>query len=161
MGKEYISFPLTVSRWRIAPIFRIVGVPAPLDKCFRTLYPRFHWDQDEYFRLLVLAMVSAWGRRNVPNLYRYLDAQHHRTCFNNFFLIQQWDPKATLLQKAQELLRALHPTPEAILYLVIDDSKQMKWGQTMDAIAKWKDLTLDASTRGHQDICGILVFAST
>ena len=48
-----------------------------------------------------------WGRRNVANLYRYLDATHHRTRFNNFFLVERWDPEAALRQKAQELLRAL------------------------------------------------------
>ena len=75
-------------------------------------------------------MAFAWGRRNVANLYRYLDAQHHRTRFNNFFLVQRWDPEAALRQKAQELLRALHPTPGETLYLVIDDSKKAKRGKT-------------------------------
>jgi hypothetical protein len=58
-------------------MFRIVRVPASLDKFFHTLRPRFHWDHFNYFRLLVLVMAFAWGRRNVTNLYRYLDAQHH------------------------------------------------------------------------------------
>jgi SRSO17 transposase len=139
-------------------MFRIVRVPAPLDKFFRTLRPCFHWDHFEYFRLLVLAMAFMWGRRNIANLYRYLDAQHHRTRFNNFFLVQRWDPEAALRQKAQELLRALHPTPGETLYLIIDDSKKAKRGKAMDAVAKMKDPTIDAYIRGHQYICGILVF---
>jgi hypothetical protein len=49
-------------------------------------------------------MAFIWGRRNLANLYRYLDAQHHRTRFNNFCLVQRWDPEAALRQKAQELL---------------------------------------------------------
>jgi SRSO17 transposase len=150
--------PLTASLWRIAPMFRLVRMPAPLDKLFRTLCPRFHWNHYEYFRLLVLVMAFAWGRRNVANLYRYLDAQHHRTRFNNFFLVQRWDPEAALRQKAQELLRALHPTPGETLYLVIDDSKKAKRGTAMDAVAKMKDPTIDAYIRGHQYVCGILVF---
>jgi hypothetical protein len=139
-------------------MFRIVRVPAPLDKFFRTLRPCFHWDHFESFRLLVLAMAFMWGRRNIANLYRYLDAQHHRTRFNNFFLVQRWDPEAALRPKAQELRRALHPTPGETLSLIIDDSKKAKRGKAMDAVAKMKDPTIDAYIRGHQYICGILVF---
>jgi DDE superfamily endonuclease len=109
---------------------RIVRVPAALDKFFLPLSPRFHWDHYEYFRLLVLVMALAWGRRNVANLYRYLEVQQHRTRFNNFFLVQRWDPEAALRQKAQELLRALHPRPGDTLYLLIDDSKKAKRGKT-------------------------------
>ncbi len=139
-------------------MFRIIRVPSALDKFFRTLRPHFHWDHFEYFRLLVLAMAVMWGRRNVVNLYRYLEAQHHRTRFNNFFLVQRWDPEAALRQKAQELLRALHPKPGDTLYLIIDDSKKAKRGKQMDAVAKMKDSTTDAYLRGHQYVCGIVVF---
>ena len=139
-------------------MFRIVRVPASLDKFFHTLSPRFHWDHHKYFRLLVLAMALAWGRRNVANLYRSLDVLHHRTRFNNFFLVQRWEPEAVLRQKAQELLQALHPTPGNTLYLVMDDSKKAKRGKTMAAVAKLKDPTTDAYIQGHQYVCGILVY---
>jgi hypothetical protein len=49
-------------------MFRIVRVPAALDKFFLGLQSQFHWDHFHYFRLLVLAMAFAWGRRNVANL---------------------------------------------------------------------------------------------
>jgi SRSO17 transposase len=139
-------------------MFRIVRVPASLDKFFFTLRPRFHWAHFDYFRLLVLVMAFAWGRRHVTNLYRYLDVQRHRTRFNNFFLVQRWDPEAALRQKALELLRALHPQSGETLYLIIDDSKKAKRGKSMDAVAKMKDPTIDAYIRGHQYVCGILVF---
>jgi SRSO17 transposase len=139
-------------------MFRIVRVPAPLDKFFHSLRPRFHWDHFEYFRLLVLARAFAWGRRNVANLYQYLDVPHHRTRFNNFFLVQRWAPEAALRQQARELLRALHPQPGAMLYFIIDDSKKAKRGKAMDAVAKMKAPTIDAYIRGHQYVCGILVF---
>jgi SRSO17 transposase len=139
-------------------MFRIVRVPASLDQFFRTLRPRFHWDHFDYFCLLVVAIAFMWGRRNVANLYRYLDAQHHRTRFNNFFLVQRWDPEAALRQKARELLRALHPQPGETLYLIIDDSKKAKRGRAMEGVAKMKDPTIDAYIRGHQYVCGILVF---
>jgi SRSO17 transposase len=139
-------------------MIRIIRVPCSLDKFFHPLRSRFHWDHFSYFRLLVLTMAFMWGRRNVANLYRYLDAKHHRTRFNNFFLVQRWDPEAALRQKAQELLRALHPTPGEPLYLIIDDSKKAKRGKQMDAVAKLKDPTTDAYIRGHQYVCGILVF---
>jgi hypothetical protein len=52
----------------------------------------------------------------------------------------------------------LHPTPGETLYLIIDDSKKAKRGKAMDAVAKMKDPTIDAYIRGHQSICGLLVF---
>lgn len=139
-------------------MFRIVRVPVPLDKFFHGLRPRFHWDHFEYFRLLVLAIAFAWGRRNVANLYQYLDVPHHRTRFNNFFLVQRWDPEAALRQQAQQLLRTLHPQGGETLYFIIDDSKKAKRGKAMDAVAKMKDPTLDAYIWGHQYVCGLLVF---
>jgi hypothetical protein len=63
-----------------------------------------------------------------------------------------------LRQKAQELLRALHPTPGDTLDRVIDASKKAKRGQAREAVAQMKDPTIDAYIRGHQYGCGMLVF---
>jgi SRSO17 transposase len=139
-------------------MFRIIRVPPALDKFFQPLNGHFHWDHFAYFRLLVLTMAFMWGRRNVTNLYRYLNAEHHRTRFNNFFLVERWEPEAALRQKAQELLRALRPGRGETRYLVIDDSKKAKRGKRMDAVAKMKDPTIAAYIRGHQYVCGVLVF---
>jgi SRSO17 transposase len=138
-------------------MFRIIRVPPTLDNFFHTLQSHFHGDHFAYFRLLVLAMAFAWGRHHVTNLYRYLDAQHHRTRFNNFFLVQRWDPEAALRQKAQELLRALALRPGNTVYLILDDSKKGKRGKRMDAVAKMKDPTTDAYIRGHQYVCGTVL----
>jgi SRSO17 transposase len=138
-------------------MFRIIRVPPSLDKFFRPLKGHFHWDHFTYFRLLVVAIACMWGRRNVAHVYRYLDAEHHRTRFNNFFLVERWDPEAVLRQQAQELLRRLHPGKGDTLYLVIDDSKKAKRGKCMDAVAKMKDPVTDAYIRGHQYVCAILV----
>jgi SRSO17 transposase len=139
-------------------MFRIIRVPRSLDQFFRPLHHHFHWDHFEYFRLLVLVMAFTWGRHNVANLYRYLETQHHRTRFNNFFLVQRWDPEAALRQKAQELLRTLAPQPGDTVYLILDDSKHAKRGKHMAAVAKMKDPTTDAYIRGHQYVCGLLLF---
>jgi SRSO17 transposase len=139
-------------------MFRIIRVPPTLDEFFRPLHGYFHWGHFEYFRLLVLVMAFAWGRHHVANLYRYLEAQHHRTRFNNFFLVQRWDPEAALRQKAQELLRALAPRPGDTVYLILDDSKKAKRGKRMEAVAKMKDPTTGAYLRGHQYVCGTLLF---
>ena len=138
-------------------MFRIVRVPSSLDKFFQPLKGHFHWDHFTYFRLLVLAMAVMWGRRNVAHLYRHLDAEHHRTRFNNFFLVERWAPEAALRQQAHALLRSLHPGKGAILYMLLDDSKKAKRGKCMDAVAKMKDPVTDASIRGHQYVCAILV----
>jgi hypothetical protein len=138
-------------------MFRIIRVPAILDKFFDPLRSHFHWNHGMYFRLLVGAMACMWGRRNVANRYRYLDAEHHRTRFNNFFLVERWDPEAALRQKAQAWLRALRPSHGETIYVIIDDSKTAKRGKAMDAIAQMKDPTTAAYIRGHQDVCAILV----
>jgi hypothetical protein len=78
---------------------------------------------------------------NTFNLYRYLDAQHHRTRFNNFFLVGRWHPEAALRQKARELLQALHPRPGDTIYVIIDDSKKGKRGKTMEAVAKMAEVS--------------------
>jgi SRSO17 transposase len=99
-----------------------------------------------------------WGRRNVANLYRHLEATHHRTRFNNFFLLKRWHPEAALRQQAQELLRTLHPQRGETPYLLINDSKKAKRGKVMDAVAKMKDPTSNAYIQGHQYVCGNLLF---
>jgi SRSO17 transposase len=138
-------------------MFRILRVPPALDKFFQPLHGHFHWDHFTYFRLLVVTIAFMWGRRNVANVYRYLEAPSHRTRLNNFFLVVRWDPEAALRQQAQELLRALHPQPGETIYLLIDDSKKAKRGQCMDAVAKMKDPVTDTYIRGHQYVCAILV----
>jgi DDE superfamily endonuclease len=138
-------------------MFRIIRVPPTLDKFFQPLKGHVHWDHFASFRLLVLTIACLWGRRNVANLSRYLDAEHHRTRFNHFFLVERWDPEAALRQQAQPWLRALRPRKGETIYMVLDDSKKAKRGRTMDAVATMKDSTTDAYIRGHQDVCAILV----
>lgn len=139
-------------------MFRIRRVPPTLDKFFAPLKGHFHWDHFTYFRLLVLTMAVMWGRRNVANLSRYLEAEHHRTRFNNFFLVARWDPEAALRQKAQAWLRARHPGQGETLSVIIDDSQNAKRGKAMDGVAKRQDPTTDAYIRGHHDVCGTLLF---
>jgi SRSO17 transposase len=138
-------------------MFRIIRVPPSLDKFFQPLQGHFHWDHVAYFRLLVLTMALMWGRRHVANLYRYLDAEHHRTRFNHFFLVKRWDPEAALRQQAQALLHSLRPSKGETRYLVLDDAKNATHGRTMDAVAKMKDSTTDAYIRGHQYVGALLV----
>jgi len=64
-------------------MFRIIRVPAGLDNFFQSLEQCFHWNHFSYFRLLVVTIAFMWGRRNVANLYRYLEAPSHRTRVNN------------------------------------------------------------------------------
>jgi hypothetical protein len=139
-------------------MFRIRRVPPSLDKFFRPLSGPFHWDHFTYFRLLVVAIACLWGRRSVANLYRYLDAEHHRTRFNNVFLVERWDPAAALRQKARELLQALQLQPGDTGSLILDASKQAQRGMAMDASAKRKAPVLDAYIWGHQSGCALLVY---
>jgi hypothetical protein len=136
---------------------RLIRVPSALDKFFRPLPGHVHWDHFTYFRWLVLTLALMWGRRNVANVHRYLDAAPHRTRFHNFFLVERWDPEAARRQKAQARLRARRPGTGETLYLVLDDSKKAKPGKAMAAVAKMKDPTTEAYLRGHQYVCALLV----
>jgi hypothetical protein len=139
-------------------MFRIIRVPPSLDKFFQPLPGHLQWHHVAYFRLLVLTSAVMGGRRNVANLYRYLEAEHHRTRFNTFFLVGRWDPEAALRQKARAWRWALRPGTGETIDWIIDDSKTAKRGRAMDAIAKMKDPTTDADIRGHQYVCGTLLF---
>jgi hypothetical protein len=138
-------------------MFRTIRVPPALDTCFQPLERHVHWNHFTSFRLLVVTIAFMWGRRHVANVYRYLDAPSHRTRVNNFFLVERWDPEAVLRQKAQELLRALHPKPRETIYLIIDDSKKATRGPCMEAVATMKDPVADTYIQGHQYVCAMLV----
>lgn len=137
---------------------RIRRVPPSLDKFFRPLSGHFHWDHCTYFRLLTVAIAFLWGRRNVANLYRYRDAEHHRTRCNHCFLVERWDPAAALRQQAHARLQALQLQPGDSVYLIRDDAKKAQRGMAMDAIATMKDPVLEAYIWGHQYVCAILVY---
>jgi hypothetical protein len=138
-------------------MFRIRRVPSALDKCFRPLHGHVHWDHVTYFRWLVLTMAFMWGRRNVANVHRSLDAAPHRTRFNNCFLVERWNPEAALRQKAQARLRSLRPGNGETLYVVSDASKKATCGKAMDAVAKMQDPTTEVYIRDHQYVCALLV----
>ena len=117
-------------------MFRIIRVPRSLDTFFRPLQGHLRWDHLEYVRWLVLVMAFTWGRHHVANVSRYLEARHHRSRFNPFFVVQRWDPEAARPQKAPERLRALTPPPGATGYLLLDDAQHAKRGKPMDAMAR-------------------------
>jgi DDE family transposase len=155
--RESVSSPVHRRLRENRLMCRIRRVPATLDKCFCTLPPCFHGDHFAYFRLLVLVIAMAWGRRHVANLYRSMDATHHRTRFKNFFLVARWDPAAALRQKAQERLRALHLRTGETIDVVIDDAKKATRGTAMDAVATMKDPMTEGYLRGPQSVGALLV----
>ncbi|MDQ3831958.1 MAG: hypothetical protein M3361_22240, partial [Candidatus Tectomicrobia bacterium] len=110
-----------------------------------------------YFRWLVLAMAFRWGRRHVAKVYRYLEAEHHRSRLHDFFLVERWEPAAALRQKAHEWLRSLHPGPGETVYWVLDDSQHAQRGQVMDAVTKMKDPMTEASIRGPHSVGAMLI----
>jgi hypothetical protein len=142
-------------------MFRIIRVPPILDKFFQPLQGHVHWDHFTYFCLVVVTSALMWGRRNVANLYRHVEAPAHRTRLTNVFLVERWDAEAALRQKAQELLHALSPSPGETVYLSIDDAKTAKRGQHMEAVANMKDPTTDPDIQGHQYVCAILGYRAS
>ncbi len=142
------------------PMFKIVRFPSALESFFEPLKPFFHWEHHDYFRTLVLLIAFAWGRRNVTNLCRYLDARNrsHRTRFNNFLLMRRFDPEALLRTQAYALLAALHPQSGEVIELVIDGSPKSKRGKRMEAVGWLHDSMTGKSMRGHQYISAVIRF---
>jgi hypothetical protein len=136
---------------------RIRRVPALLDKFFDPLRSHVHWHPWMDVRLLVVAMACMWGRRHVAHRYRDLDAEPHRTRFNNFVLVARWDPEAALRPKAQAWRRALRPGPGATLDWSLEDAKKATRGQAMAASATRQDPTTAAASRGHPEVGALLV----
>jgi len=50
------------------------------------------------------------GARNIPSLYRYLDAQNHWAHFNNSFSVEWRDPAAVFGQKVRGTIRRASST---------------------------------------------------
>ena len=144
----------------MARMFKIVRFPSKLQSFFRSLTTEFHWNHFEYFRWLVLLVACSWGRRNIASLYRQLDSrQHpHRTRFNNFLLLDRWDPEKALRDKALELLRALKPQPGDVVHFILDDSKKQKRGKHMDAVGWIHDPATGRNIRGHLYVKATLLF---
>jgi SRSO17 transposase len=149
-----VESPIPDSEGRL--MFRIVRFPQKLTRFFAPLEGRFHWGHFQYFRTLVLAVAFAWGRRNVANLCRYLEAQTHRTRHNNFLLLDRWDPPAALRQKAMETLASMRPRRGETVYLIVDDSGKRKRGKHMEAVGWIRDAATGKSVRGHLYVAAVL-----
>jgi SRSO17 transposase len=139
-------------------MFRIARFPGQLTSFFASLEGHFHWDHFDYFRELVLAIAFAWGRRNISNLYRYLEARAHRTRYNNFLLVHRWDPAACLRLKATEMLGDLGPRPGETLYLLVDDTQKRKRGKHMDAVGYIHIAGAGKSVPGHLYVTAAIAF---
>jgi SRSO17 transposase len=151
-----VESPIPNSEGRL--MFRIVRFPQKLTRFFAPLEGCFRWEHFQYFRQLVLAMAFAWGRRNISNLYRYLEAETHRTRFNNFVLVGRWDPAAPLRLKAVEMVQWLKPRQGETMYLILDDSKKRKRGKHMDAVDWVYDPVTGKKVRGHVFVTAVINF---
>ncbi len=153
-------------------MFKIVRFPKKLEAFFEPLRTKFLWNHFEYFRMLVLLVAIAHGRRNISALYRHLDARGrpHRTRFNNFLLVQRWAPEEALAETANRLLMALKPRPGDRVYLIIDHTEKEKRGgrksaaprdkssKAMEAVDWIYDGMSGQKIRGHQFVCATIVY---
>jgi len=142
-------------------MFKIVRFPKKLESFFDSLKNQFHWDHFEYFRMLVLLIAISWGRRNISALYRHLDSrnQPHRSRFNNFMIVDRWEPQIVLQMKASEMLGTLGPRKGDVIEFIIDDSKKQKRGKAMEAVNWIHDPLSGKSIRGHQYVTATIRFA--
>jgi SRSO17 transposase len=151
-----VESPIPDSEGRL--MFRIVRFPQKLTKFFAPLEGLFHWDHFEYFRNLVLVIAFAHGRRNISNLYRHLEAERHRTRYNNFLHLDRWEQEAGLFQTASEMLASLKPRRGERMFFIVDDSKHRKRGKHMEAVGWVHDPVTGKSVRGHLYVTAVVTF---
>jgi SRSO17 transposase len=137
-------------------MFKIVRIPPKIKTFFGSLTTHFHWNHFEYFQALVFLIAYAWGRRNVSQLYRFLDVEQHRTRFNNFMLSRRFNLLKLLRQKAYELLEALRLKAGTVIYLILDDSTRRKHGKRMEAVGNIRDSLTGCIVKGHQYVIAVL-----
>jgi len=137
-------------------MFKIGRIPRSLESFFRPLLASFLWDQATYFQSLVLVMAFAWGRRNITNLYRFLDVKRHRTRFNNFLHRARVDLAELLRQKATELVDMARCLGEKTAYLIIDDTRKPKRGKYMAGVGYIYDDVLGRTIPGHLYVTAII-----
>ena len=154
--RDMVESPIPDSEGRL--MFRVVRFPQKLTKFFAPLKEHFLWHHFDYFRDLVLVMALAHGRRNVANLYRYLEAKTHRTRYNNYLLVDRSDLPAALRQKAMETLGSMEPRPGETAYLLVDDSGKRKRGKHMEAVGWIRDASTGKKVRGHLYVAAVVEF---
>lgn len=140
-------------------MLKIVRTPSSLQGFFSSLTSEFHWHHASYFEALVVAMAVAHGRHNVSNLYRHLNAQTHRTRYNNFLNLNRWDPEKLLQRKARELLDLAGLQKGQTVFLIVDDSFHEKCGKKMEAVGRLHDAVSGQKLSGHQYVFATLRFA--
>lgn len=137
-------------------MFKIVRTPSSVDDFFRSLTSEFHWNHAGYFRDAVLAMALTEGRHTVSNLVRHLDAEHHRSRYNNFLHVARWEPEKLLHTAALGLLETVAPCGNRTLYLILDDTVIPKRGKKMEAVGWLHDATGGGKVRGHDLVFSVL-----
>lgn len=139
-------------------MFKLIRVPSRLEPFFRSLTSEFHWNHSHYFQVLVLLIAIAFGRRNVSNLYRQVEAHTHRSRFNNFMNLDRWDCHGLLHLKAFDLLAALRPQEGEVVYLIVDESTKRKRGKHMQAVGYVRDPVSGRKMRGHLYVTAVIKF---
>jgi len=137
-------------------MFKIVRAPSSVNDFFSSLTSEFHWDHADYFRDEVLAMALSEGRHTISNLVRHLDAEHHRSRYNNFLNVARWEPEKLLHTAALGLLETVAPPRDKTLFLILDDSVIPKRGRKMEAVGWLHDSTGGGKVRGHDLIFSVL-----
>ena len=137
-------------------MFKIVRTPAEIKPFFDALTQFFRWNHARYIQQFVLAIAIGWGRRNVSNIYRHIDAKTHRTRFNNFLYNERCDFPRMLRDAATLLLSTLSLKPGEPIFLVIDDTKKDKRGKEMDGVGYIYDPVSSRKTPGHLYVTAVV-----
>ena len=114
-------------------MIRIGKIPTKVKPFFDTLRIYFTKRQWEHFYKIVLAITIAYGRKNIKNLYRHMNAETHRQKVNEFLTDSPWDGEEVLQETSLSILYSLKPRKGDLLEILIDPSGKGKRGSQMEA----------------------------
>lgn len=141
-------------------MIKIVRIPEKLKHFFTpSLKEGFNEKAWKHFRVTVLALIIAFGRKNISRLDKIIVGGAHRTKLNDFFIASPWNCEKVLREIAyRELLSLIKIKPGQPIYLIVDDSRNKKRGKHMDAVGKFKDPLTGFYLLGHNYVAVTILY---
>lgn len=140
-------------------MFPIVRIPKSVQQRFfsneelRALFSKPQW---KHFQEIVLAIIMAFGRRNIKTQAQQLATGTARTSLGDFYTQAPVDTEAVMMRLARQHLRKLKVEKGDLVELIIDDSHGRRRGKKIETAGKYYDAALKAYLHGHNFIAGVL-----
>ena len=133
-------------------------IPGKLDFFFNPLREEFTKRAWFHFWAFVLYLSIGTGKPKLLHIARHQRKGKHRTRIGAFLKGSRWDEVKVLDEAAWQVLRSMKPRKGETLYLIIDETKERKWGKVMAAVGKLFHHVLGRFVRGHTVLMAALSF---